>query len=141
MTFEELRRLAKQTNWEKSRLLFILLKKTLELLHEDDYLNGYVRHLFNDENDELELYILSIKDKLFVTKYLYETKSTQITVYDVADIGHVRLTETADGEKELLIPFSNGDVVRLNSRENYDHEHKNFVVDFARDLISSRSMT
>lgn len=136
MTYEELRRLAKQTNWEKSRLLFTLLKKAMELIEEDDFLNSYVKHLFNDENEELEIYILSAKEKIFVSKYLYDAKSTQVTVYDLADMEQIRLTEAADGEKELLILFSYGADIRLNSQENYDPEHKNFIVEFARDIIN-----
>ena len=45
MTYEDLRRLARQTNWEKSRLLHILLKKVFEIIDEDDFINAYVKHL------------------------------------------------------------------------------------------------
>ncbi|EEG77052.1 hypothetical protein [Dethiobacter alkaliphilus] len=135
MTYEELRRLAKQTNWEKSRLLFILLKKVMELLREDDFKNSYVRHLFNDENNELELYILSTKNKLFAARYLYNAKTSQITVYDLTAVEKTELTESAEGDKVLTVTFTDGAVIRLNSRENYDNEHKNFLIDFTRDLI------
>ncbi|MCW3489536.1 hypothetical protein [Dethiobacter alkaliphilus] len=135
MTYEELRRLAKQTNWEKSRLLFILLKKVMELLREDDFKNSYVRHLFNDENNELELYILSTKNKLFAARYLYNAKTSQITVYDLTAVEKTELTESAEGDKVLTVTFTDGAVIRLNSRENYDNEHNNFLIDFTRDLI------
>ena len=136
MTFEELRRLARQTNWVKSRLLFILLKKILEIIEEDDYINGYVKHLFNDENNELEIFILTTKEKLVTAKYLHEEKVVQVTIFDTADIEKVVLTETEDGIIDLIITFSTGGPFQLNNRENFDCEHRQFITDFARSLYN-----
>ena len=137
MTFEELRRLARQTNWEKSRLLFILLKKILEIMDEDDYQNGYVKHLFNDENNELEIYILTIKGKLLHASYLYSEKTTKLEIQDFADIESLKLTEDENGIIELVITFSYGATIRLNNRENFDHEDKNHITSFAKSLYNA----
>lgn len=137
MTFEELRRLARQTNWEKSRLLFILLKKILEIMDEDDYQNGYVKHLFNDENNELEIYILTIKGKLLHANFLSADKAIQLEILDIADIQSIRLTEDENNTTELLISFSHGASIRLNKRENFDHEDKSHITSFAKSLYNA----
>lgn len=136
MTFEELRRLARQTNWEKSRLLFSLLRKTLEIINEDDYVNGYVKHLFNDENNELEIYMLTAKDKFVTAAYLHAQKTIHITIKDIADIESIELTENENGVVNLNVTFNTGFTVQMNSQENYDCEHKSYIADFARSLCN-----
>lgn len=136
LTFEELRRLARHTNWEKSRLLFLLLKKTLEIVDEDDYVNGYVKHLFNDENNELEIYILTTKEKLVMATYLYPQKTVRLTIRDLADLELLELSETEDNVVDLKIIFSDGTAIEMNNKENFDCEHRNFIVDFARSVYS-----
>jgi hypothetical protein len=133
MTYEDLRRLARQTNWEKSRLLHILLKKVFEIIDEDDFVNAYVKHLFSDDNDELELYILSEKEKLIVAKYILAEKATVITILDTADIESVEV-RTTEETQELTMLFNGGDKINFNSCENWDCDHKNYITDFARSL-------
>ncbi|MDW7651108.1 MAG: DUF3908 family protein [Bacillota bacterium] len=137
MTYEELRRLARQTNWEKSRTLFQVLKKVLEIMDEEDYVNGYVKHLFNDENDMLDIYIVTSKEKLIVAKYLHPDKTIQLKILDIAAIDEIDLLENTDGTMELSIAFNSGYTIHFNSRENYDHEHKNHIPDFLRSLYNS----
>jgi hypothetical protein len=136
MTFEELRRLARQSNWEKSRLLFQLLKKALEIMEEDDYVNGYVRHLFNDENNDLEIYILTTKEKLLVVSYIYQQKTVRLVMHDLADIEALELSESEDNIIDLRISFTNGTALEMNNRENFDSEHRNFIIDFARSIYN-----
>lgn len=133
MTYEDLRRLARQTNWEKSRLLHILLKKVFEIIDEDDFINAYVKHLFSDDNDELELYILSEKDKLIVAKYIFAEKTATVTILDTADIESVEVRSTEENQ-ELIIVFNVGEKIHFNSCENWDCDHKNYITDFARSL-------
>jgi hypothetical protein len=137
LTFEELRRLTRQSNWEKSRLLFLLLKKVMEIIEEDDYVNSYVKHLFNDENNELEIYILTTKDKLLTASYLYTDKTVHLTMRDLADIDEIEMTETEDSVIDLKISFSNGTAIEMNNKENYDSEHRSFIVDFARSIYNA----
>jgi hypothetical protein len=137
LTFEELRRLARQTNWEKSRLLFLLLKKVLEIMEEEDFVNSYVRHLFNDENNDLEILVLTAKDKILTASYLYPEKKVRLRMQDLADLERLELTETEDSIMELSIAFSDGSVIELNNKENFDAEDRNFILGFARSLYNA----
>jgi len=119
--------------------LHLLMKKVMEIIDEDDYLNGYVKHLFNDENTDLEIFILSVKEKLVRAKYCFDTKTVQITILNTADIESFELTGGPDNDTELRITFANGATVRLNSKENFDAEHKNYVTDFAKSLYNEKT--
>lgn len=134
MTYEELSRLARQSNWVKSRILYQLLKKVLEIMPEEDYVNSYVKHLFNDDNNNLDIFILTNKEKLLCASYVAEQKSIRIKILDIAGIDEIELREHDDGTLELDVVFTNGFTIALNSRDNFDHEHKNHIPDFARSL-------